>query len=139
MNKTFSGFLQNAGTRYWTASVLPALVGTTLPFWLRPPGVSFKVIEAIEFLAATVLIHAGFSLLHTQFDDKVKPGWSKLRFYGTILCLSAANLIGLHLNHSLQLNKHVHESIFILYGIGTIFAGVLYVVPPFRFSHKSRW
>ena len=40
-----------AGVRYWTASVLPAIVGTTLPFWLRPPGFSFSWVGAIEFLA----------------------------------------------------------------------------------------
>ena len=44
------GILYFVGFRYWTASLLPALVGTTLPFWLRPPGFAFNWLGAIEFL-----------------------------------------------------------------------------------------
>jgi len=134
---TISGFLHFAGYHYWTASLLPALVGTTLPFWLNPPGFSFKWFGAIEFLIATVLFHAGFSLLHSHFEDRFTTKWTKFRLFWTgIICLLAAVLLGLHLNNILQLNKYVHKNIFIFFGAGTMFTGVLYVSPPFSFFKR---
>ncbi len=136
-DKATYGFLHFAGYRYWTASLLPALVGTTLPFWLNPPGFSFKWFEAIEFLIVTVLFHAGFSLLHAHFEDRFTYKWTKSRLFRTgIICLLAAVLIGLHLNSILQLNQYVYKCIFIIFGITGIFAGVLYVAPPFSFFKR---
>ncbi len=131
------GFRYFAGLRYWTASLLPALVGTTLPFWLRPPGFSFRWLGAIEFLIVTVLLHAGFSFLQAYFEGGSATKWPKsrlLRYAG--MCIFMACLLGLHLNSGLLLNKFVHESIFIIYGLSVIVAGVLYVVPPFNFCHR---
>lgn len=134
---TTSGFLYFAGYRYWTASLLPALVGTTLPFWLKPPGFSFKWLEAIEFLIVTVLFHTGFSFLLARVEDRFTTKWTKSRlFWAGIMCLLAAVLIGLHLNNILQLNKYVYKNIFILFGAATIFTGVLYVAPPFSFFKR---
>lgn len=42
----------------------------------------------------------------------------------------AACLLGLHLNH------FVPRSIFIVYGLSAIFAGLLYVAPPFSFCRR---
>jgi len=135
--RTTSGFLYFVGYRYWTASLLPALVGTTLPFWLNPPGFSFKWLGAIEFLIATVLFHTGFSFLHARVEDRFTTKWTKSRLFWTgIMCLLAAVLIGLHLNNILQLNKYVHKNIFIFFGAAAIFTGVLYVVPPFSFFKR---
>jgi len=50
--------------------------------------------------------------------------------------LCTAFLIALHLNYNLQLNKSVHEYIFIIYVVTTIFIGVLYVAPPFSFCKR---
>ncbi len=125
------GFLHYAGFRYWTASLLPALVGTTLPFWLRPPGFSFRWFGAIEFLIATVLLHAGFSFLQARFEDRSTAEWPESRLLGAAgVCIVTACLLGLHLN------SFVPGSIFIVYGISTIFAGVLYVAPPFSFFKR---
>jgi len=136
-DKTAFGFLYFAGYRYWTASLLPALVGTTLPFWLNPPGFSFKWLGAIEFLCATVLFHAGFSFLHARFEDRFTISWPKSRLFRTgITYLCAAFLIALHLNYNIQLNKSVYEYIFIIYVVTTIFIGVLYVTPPFSFCKR---
>jgi len=135
--KGLSEFLHFAGFRYWTASLLPALVGTTLPFWLRPPDFSFRWLGAIEFLMATVLLHAGFSFLQAWFEDRVTTKWPKsrlLRYSG--LCIVVACLLGLHINSGLRLNKFVHESIFIIWGFSVVVMGVLYVVPPFNFSGR---
>lgn len=128
------GFLHFAGFRYWTASLLPALVGTTLPFWLRPPDFSFRWLGAIEFLIATVLIHTGFSFLQAWFQDRATNKWTKPRLLMyAIMSIVLACIIGLHINSNLHLNKFVHEYIFIIFGISVIFVGVFYVVPKFNF------
>ena len=130
-------FLTFAGFRYWTASLLPALVGTTMPFWLRPPGFSSRLPTAIEFLFATVLVHAGFSFLLALFEGKATTTWSKprlLKYAG--VCIIAACLLGLHLNTGLTLHYGVPRSIFIIYGLITLFVGVLYVMPPLNFHRR---
>jgi 1,4-dihydroxy-2-naphthoate octaprenyltransferase len=130
-------FLTFAGFRYWTASLLPALVGTTLPFWLRPPGFSFRLPAAIEFLFATLLIHAGFSFLFVLFEGRATSTWQKprlLKYAG--VCIIAACLLGLHLNTGLTLHYGVPRSIFIIYGLVTLFVGALYVIPPVNFYRR---
>ncbi len=127
-----------AGCRYWTSSLLPALVGTTLPFWLRPPGFSFRWLPAIEFLIATVLFHAGFSFLLAKFEGRSTTGWKPSRLLGAAgVCIAAGCLLGLHLNTGLKLHSGVHESIFLLYGFSVLFAGILYVSPPFNFFRRA--
>lgn len=131
------GFLHFVGFRYWTASLLPALVGTTLPFWLRPAGFSFRWLGAIEFLFATVLLHTGFSLLHACFEHRPTIKWPRRRLIAAgAVCIVAACLVGLHLNASLPLGNSVSRAIFIVYGLSTLFAGVLYVVPPLSFYRR---
>jgi hypothetical protein len=131
-------FLHFAGFRYWTASLLPALVGTTLPFWLRPPGFSFSWLVAIEFLIATALFHAGFSFLQARFEGRSTPGWPGSRLLRVAgACIVAGCLLGLHLNSRLTLQKSVPGSIFILYGLCTLFVGVLYVAPPLNFCRRA--
>jgi 1,4-dihydroxy-2-naphthoate octaprenyltransferase len=135
--KAISEFLHLAAYPFWTASLLPAIVGTTLPFWLNPPGFSFKWFEAILFLTATILCHTGFSLLYNCFKDGFTSIWPKNKvFIMGIISLVASILIGLYLNNLLQLNKNVHEYIFIIYGITAIFTAVLYVAPPFSFFKR---
>ncbi len=114
-----------------TLSLLPALVGTTLPFWLRPPDFSFNWIGAVEFLIATVLIHTGFSFLYARFEERSTAEWPKSRLLRVgCICIIAACLLGLHLNSS------VPGSIFIVCGVTSLFAGVLYVAPPFSFCRR---
>src|SRR3990170_2966414 len=72
LSQSSPGFLHFAGFRYWTASLLPALMGATLPFWLRPPGFSFRWLGALEFLIATLLFHAGFSFLQAPLHPPAK-------------------------------------------------------------------
>lgn len=137
-NKGISGFLHFAGFRYWTASLIPALLGTTLPFWLRPPGFSFRWFAAIEFLFATVLFHAGFSFLLARVENRTTPKWPKsrhLRYAG--MCLVSACLLGLHINSSLRLNEYVYKNIFIVFGLSALFVGMLYVTPPFNLYRRS--
>jgi 1,4-dihydroxy-2-naphthoate octaprenyltransferase len=128
LRESSRGVLQMAGLRYWSASLLPALVGTTLAFWLRPPGFSFRWLGALEFLLATILLHAGFSFLQTRFDQSTATEWPASWLLGAgMTSILAACLLGLHLNSSGP------GSIFLVFGLTTLFAGVLYVAPPFSF------
>jgi len=113
------------------------MVGTTLPFWLRPPGFSFRWLGAIEFLCATVLFHAGFSFLQARFEGSSTPRWPESRFlrYAAI-SIGFACILGLHINSDLRLNKFVYDGIFIVYSITAIFVGMLYTVPPFTFHQR---
>ena len=129
--------LRFAGFRFWTASLLPALVGMTLPFWLRPSGFSFRLPAAIEFLFATLLLHAGLSFLLALFEGKATATWTKPRLmkYASV-CMIAACLFGMHLNSGLTLHYGVPRSIFIIYGLVTLFVGALYVIPPLNFYRR---
>ena len=94
MHMTSRRILHFAGFRYWTASVLPAIVGTTLPFWLRPPGFSFRWLGAVEFLIATVLMHSGFSFLQARFEHRATNEWSESRFLGAAsACISGRMVV----------------------------------------------
>jgi 1,4-dihydroxy-2-naphthoate octaprenyltransferase len=131
------GILRLAGCRYWSASLLPALMGTTLPFWLRPPHFSFAWTRAFEFLIAAILFHAGFSFFQARVEGKSAPGWSGSRLLGAGgISIVTACVLGLHLNSGLVLHAGVPASIFIVYGLCTIFAGILYVMPPFNFCRR---
>ena len=136
-NSSIFSFLRFSGYRYWTFSLLPALVGTTLPFWLDPPGFSFQWFAAVEFFIAILLLHSSFSFFHAYFKDRATAKWTKPQLlWSGIIFLLVAVLIGFHLNTNLQLNTNVHESIFIVYFSLLIFIGVLYVIPPFSFFKR---
>jgi 1,4-dihydroxy-2-naphthoate octaprenyltransferase len=105
-------------------------VGTTLPLWLRPPGFTFRWIGALEFLVATVLVHSGFSLLHAWFDHRIAQRWTRLLTVA-ITCIVLASALGLHLM------RFTPGLIFIVYGVAVMFAGLLYVAPPVRFSQRE--
>lgn len=135
-NKLREGLIL-AGVRFWTASLLPALVGTTLPFWLRPPGFTFRLLGAIEFLLATVLFHAGFSFLLAWFEEINPENWSKGQILISAgLCIGFSCLLGVHININLLLNSNVFEAIFLVYGFCSLFVGVLYIVPPINFYRQ---
>ncbi|MEJ2215910.1 MAG: hypothetical protein P8099_04780 [Gemmatimonadota bacterium] len=120
------------GLRTWTASLLPALLGTTLPFWLRPPGFAFRWLPAAELVAAALLVHTGFSLLATRFRGRATADWTTSRLtWAAAACIASAGLLGLHLSAGLRLLPGVPDGVFILYGVATLFAGALYVMPPF--------
>lgn len=136
-SRSLDSYLSFAGVKFWTSSLLPAIVGTTLPFWLRPPGFVFKWTSAVVFLAAVILFHAGFSFLLSFFEKKrsdAHPGIRLLILAG--VCLMASFILGWHLNSGLVLHKGVHPHIFIIYGLASIFVGLLYVVPPLCFYRR---
>jgi len=120
------------GIRYWSSSLLPALVGTTLPFWLQPPGFSFKFLTSVEFLIATVLFHAGFSCIYHGLSRRQELSWPKSRLFvfGTILIIAAC-LMGLHLN------RYLYGIVFPYFGFAVLFLGCLYVIPPLSFFRRA--
>lgn len=132
------GILNLIGFRYWTASLLPALMGTTLPFWFRPSGFSINWISAFEFLAATVLFHAGFSLWLACFRYRSEIERSRYLLIGVgCVCIIVTCLLGLHLNNGLPPVDSVFGGIFIVYGCTILFAGILYVLPPLSFYRRT--
>ncbi len=134
---TSSELLSFAGYRYWATSLLPALVGTTLPFWLNPPGFYFKWGSAILFLIASLLTHTGFSLLLAFFNNKTANSRTKSRLLlAALISLLVAIILGLCLNYTIQLNEKVHDLIFIIFGVTVFFTGMLYVVPPFSLNRQ---
>lgn len=136
-HNTTAKYLHAAGVRYWPASLLPALVGSTLPLWIQPLGFSFRWIPALEFAVATILFHAGFSLLHCAFAAKGTEHRPKTHLIIPAgFCIVAGCLLGLHINSGLMLHEGVHEHIFLVFGMATLFAGALYVIPPLRFYER---
>ncbi len=132
-----TAILRAFGVPYWTAALLPALVGTVLPFWLRPPGFSFRWLAAGELLLAAVLLCAGFSALLTRFAADAR-GPRGRRWLTVAACASIATAcaLGWHLNGSIPFHPSVPRGIFLVYGLGSLFAGVLYAVPPFSFWRR---
>ena len=129
--------LNLAGVRFWTASLLPACVGITLPIWLRPANFTFKLSTAIEFLLATVLLHAGFAFLWAWFENRSTKNWSQRSILlSAVTGIGLACLLGIHLNSNLQLHVNVYRGIFLIYGICVLFIGALYVVPPLNFYRR---
>jgi 1,4-dihydroxy-2-naphthoate octaprenyltransferase len=137
---------------FLTASALPVLVGSTLPFWLRPPGFTFNWGLALEALVAVVLIHVGSNMANEYFDtasgadarnphrgglsggsglipDGILPAAFFLR--GSVACLVAGAVLGLHLNAVLPGN------FILVLGLVGILGGVLYTAPPVKFSYRG--
>lgn len=90
------------------------------------------------FLTATLLFHAGFSLLLARFQHRSSGIWRGSR----LLCLAGACLLagiclGLYLNGDLPPQRGVPGGIFMVYGACALLAGVLYVVPPVSFHRRA--
>jgi len=136
--KRFKDGLDLAGARYWAASLGPALVGTTLPFWLQPPNYSFRLFAAFEFHLAALLMHSGYALLLTWYEGSSIHKWSKVKtLISAMCCIGSSSLIGFHLHHNLGLHAHVFEGLFLVYGVCVLLVGVLYVVPPVNFYRRA--
>ncbi|MCB0636263.1 MAG: UbiA family prenyltransferase [Lewinella sp.] len=136
--KGFKKLMQLAGLPYWTAPLLPALIGTTLPFWLHPPGFTFSLPAAILFLLVTWLGFVGFSWWHSALThpEAAQSFKTKNLFIAGGLSLALAILLAWHLNNRLSLHTGVPDYTFVVYGAATLFTGVLYVFPPFSFHRR---
>jgi 1,4-dihydroxy-2-naphthoate octaprenyltransferase len=64
--------------------------------------------------------------------------WSESRLLGLAgVCIFAGSVLVLRPNSGLTLHDGVPRSIFVVYGICGVSAGVLYVVPPFNFYRRG--
>jgi 1,4-dihydroxy-2-naphthoate octaprenyltransferase len=133
------------------ASAIPVLVGSTLPFWLRPPNFVFSWARFLETLVAVLFIHVGANLANEYFDyrsgaDPANPnrgglgGGSGLipdvlpaSFFlrGSILSLAIGAALGLHLNAILAGN------LVLVLGIAGIFCAFFYTAPPLKLSYRG--
>lgn len=125
------------GYRYWTASLLPALAGTALPFWLDPPGFAFKGFAALEFIIGTLLFHQGFIFLKALWTTRSPAAGGKTRVRSCAsICLLGGCFLGWHINSRIIFHEGVFNGIFIVYGLSVLFLGILYTIPPFRLSRR---
>jgi 1,4-dihydroxy-2-naphthoate octaprenyltransferase len=125
-------FLEAAGVRYWSVSALAVLVGSTLPFWLRPPGFAFSWLHMIEALVGVVLLHAAAALTRPRSGGDAAGGLGAGPWRTpAIACAAVAVLIGLHLNAVSPGNV-----VLILGAIGMA-GGYAYGGRPLLLSHRG--
>jgi len=144
-------FLRAAGAPFWIASIMPVLIGSALPLWLRPEsGFAFSWGRAVEALIAMVVLHAGADLANEYYDylaDTDNPlrgglsggsgilpnGKASPRFllWSFVACFAVGIVLGLHLNA-------VSEGNTILWiGLAGILGGFFYSAPPLRFAYRG--
>jgi 1,4-dihydroxy-2-naphthoate octaprenyltransferase len=145
-------FLRAARTPFLTVSVLPVLIGSTLPFWLRPNGWSFTPWLMIEALVAIALLHLGANLGNGYHDhvsgaDPGNPnpgplsGGSGLIVSGalpaafflrwSIVFLAAGSVLGIHLNFV------VPGNLILVLGIVGVVLAHFYTAPPVKLSYRG--
>jgi 1,4-dihydroxy-2-naphthoate octaprenyltransferase len=131
-SKTLWPLLKSAGIKYWGFSILPAIAGITLPFWLNK-GFSFDILNALEFIIAVVFFHAGFCLLQRGLSTSVHKGWAQkeLIVFGG-LCLMLTVILAVHLFTNIQLKPGVYPYLFPAFVLASFFLGFLLVLPPLR-------
>jgi 1,4-dihydroxy-2-naphthoate octaprenyltransferase len=145
-------FLRAARAPFLTVSVMPVLIGSTLPFWLRPAGWEFSLWLMIESVIAIVFLHMGANLGNGYYDhvsgaDPANPnpgvlsGGSGLITSGalspdfflksSIVCLVIGAVLGLHLT------LVVRQPLVLVIGIIGVALAHFYTAPPFRLAYRG--
>lgn len=145
-------FMRAARAPFLTVSVMPVLIGATLPFWLRPDGWSFSVARLIEMIVAVVLLHMGANLGNGYYDhvsgaDPANPnpgvlsGGSGLITSGaltagfflksSIVCLGLGAALGLHLNFI------VPGNLVLVVGLIGVALAHFYTAPPVKLAYRG--
>ncbi len=145
-------FLRAARAPFLTASVMPVLIGSTLPFWLRPNGWEFSLWLMIEAVVAVAFLHIGANLGNGYYDhltgaDPANPnpgvlsGGSGLITSGALpaefflrwslvfLILGAA--IGIHLTFTIP------GHLLLVLGVVGVALGHFYTAPPIRLAYRG--
>jgi len=145
-------FMRAARAPFLTVSVLPVLIGGTLPFWLRPVGFRFHPWLLIETVVAVVLLHIGANLGNGYYDhvtgtDPSNPnpgvlsGGSGLitsgalpaSFFlrGSVVFLVLGAVLGVHL-------AVVTPGAFVLIaGIAGVALAHFYTAPPLKLAYRG--
>jgi 1,4-dihydroxy-2-naphthoate octaprenyltransferase len=126
-----ASFARAAGARYWSVSALAVLVGSTLPFWLRPPGFTFSWLAMIEALVGVVLLHAAAAMTRVRAGGEAGAAAGGAWTTPAIVCAAAAVAIGLHLNAATPGNL-----VLILGAVGIV-GGYAYGGRPLLLSHRG--
>ena len=145
-------FMRAARAPFLTVSVMPVLIGATLPFWLRPDGWTFSVAYLIETVVAVVLLHMGANLGNGYYDhvsgaDPANPnpgvlsGGSGLITSGalragfflksSIVCLALGAALGIHLNFAQPGN------LVLIVGLVGIALAHFYTAPPIKLAYRG--
>jgi len=145
-------FLRAARAPFLTVSVVPVLIGSTLPFWLRPDGWQFSVLKLVESVVAIVFLHAGANLGNGYYDNKsgadpanpnpgVLSGGSGLISSGalpesfflrsSIVCLVVGAAIGLHLSFTTP------GAFLLVVGIVGVLLAHFYTAPPVKLAYRG--
>jgi len=145
-------FMRAARAPFLTVSVMPVLIGATLPFWLRPDGWTFSVARLIEMVVAVVLLHMGANLGNGYYDhvsgaDPANPnpgvlsGGSGLITSGalpaaffrksSLVCLGLGAALGLHLNFIAPGN------LVLVVGIIGVALAHFYTAPPVKLAYRG--
>ena len=145
-------FMRAARAPFLTVSVMPVLIGATLPFWLRPDGWTFSVARLIEMIVAVVLLHMGANLGNGYYDhvsgaDPANPnpgvlsGGSGLITSGaltagfflksSIVCLGLGAALGLHLNFV------VPGNLVLVVGLIGVALAHFYTAPPVKLAYRG--
>jgi len=145
-------FMRAARAPFLTVSVMPVLIGSTLPFWLRPAGWTFSAAHLVEMVVAVVLLHMGANLGNGYYDhvsgaDPANPnpgvlsGGSGLITSGalpaafflrsSIVCLVLGAALGLHLNFAQPGN------LVLVVGLVGIALAHFYTAPPVKLAYRG--
>jgi 1,4-dihydroxy-2-naphthoate octaprenyltransferase len=137
---------------FWAASILPVLVGSTLPFWLRPAGFVWSTSLFVLTLLAALLIHIGSNLANEYHDHKsaadqrsshraglsggsglIQAGVLPARAFltGAIVCYAVGACIGIVLNVLLPGN------LVLVLGVLGVLGGYFYTAPPLKLSYRG--
>lgn len=125
-------FFEAAGARYWPVSALSVVVGSTLPFWLRPPEFAFNWVAVLEALFAVVLLHAAAALARSGSGapDAGEPRGRRFVVPALVFTVVAV-AIGLHLNAASPGN------LVLILGVVGIAGGYAYGGRPLLLSHRG--
>ncbi len=145
-------FMRAARAPFLTVSVMPVLIGATLPFWLRPNGWTFSATHLVETVVAVILLHMGANLGNGYYDhvsgaDPANPnpgvlsGGSGLITSGalpaafflksSIVCLVLGAALGLHLNFVQPGN------LVLVVGLVGIALAHFYTAPPVKLAYRG--
>ena len=145
-------FLRATRAPFWPASILPVLVGSTLPFWLRPAGFVWRTDLFVLTLLAVLLIHIASNLANEYHDHQsaadrksshrgglsggsglIQAGALPARAFlaGAVACYAVAACIGIVLEVLLP------GSIVLVLGMLGVLGGYFYTAPPLRLSYRG--